>query len=187
MKRYFIYIIMVLATLVVGCTPYATDENPQMTEIGDIEVAFSVDGEEVSRLDLASVSHNIKVDVALNNEGVYWNAVSSEEWCQIVEEEHRGSGSFTLVINANESFDAREEATVNFVAGEFEQEMLIVNHSGNVFVIDQVYTASTKSAGSFTTKVKTFDAGEAWHIECDPWITATKGTTTTDADRKSVV
>ena len=182
MKRYFIYIIMVLATLVVGCTPYATDENPQMTEIGDIEVAFSVDGEEVSRLDLASVSHNIKVDVALNNEGVYWNAVSSEEWCQIVEEEHRGSGSFTLVINANDNFDARETATVTFKAGEYEQDMLTVDHSGNVFVIDQVYTASTKSAGSFTTKVKTFDAGEAWHIECDPWITATKGTTTTDAD-----
>ena len=182
MKRYFIYIIMVLATLVVGCTPYATDENPQMTEIGDIEVAFSVDGEEVSRLDLASVSHNIKVDVALNNEGIYWNVVSSEEWCQIVEEEHRGSGSFTLVINANDSFDARETATVTFKAGEYEQDMLTVDHNGNVFVIEQVYTASTKSASSFTTKIKTREAGEAWTAECDSWITVTKGAVSQDAE-----
>lgn len=186
MKRYFIYIIMVLATLVVGCTPYATDENPQVTEIGDIEVAFSVDGEEVSRLDLASVSHNIKVDVALNNEGIYWNVVSSEEWCQIVEEEHRGSGSFTLVINANDSFDARETATVTFKAGEYEQDMLTVDHNGNVFVIEQVYTASTKSAGSFTTKIKTFDAGDNWSFECDEWITATKGAATTNAEGETI-
>lgn len=186
MKRYFIYIIMVLATLVVGCTPYATDENPQMTEIGDIEVAFSVDGEEVSRLDLASVSHNIKVDVALNNEGIYWNVVSSKEWCQIVEEEHRGPGSFTLVINANDSFDARETATVTFKAGEYEQDMLTVDHNGNVFVIDQVYTASTKSASSFTTKIKTFDAGENWSFECDEWITATKGAVTTNAEGETI-
>ncbi|MBR2859131.1 MAG: BACON domain-containing protein [Alistipes sp.] len=182
MKRYFIYIIMVLATLVVGCTPYATDENPQVTEIGDIEVAFSVEGEEVSRLDLTSVSHNIKVDVALNNEGVYWNVVSSKEWCQIVEEEHRGSGSFTLIINANDSFDARETATVTFKAGEYEQDMLTVDHSGNVFVIEQVYTASTKSASSFTTKIKTRDAGEAWTAECDSWITVTKGAVSQDAE-----
>ncbi len=182
MKRYFIYIIMVLATLVVGCTPYATDENPQVTEIGDIEVAFSVEGEEVSRLDLTSVSHNIKVDVALNNEGIYWNVVSSKEWCQIVEEEHRGSGSFTLIINANDSFDARETATVTFKAGEYEQDMLTVDHSGNVFVIEQVYTASTKSASSFTTKIKTRDAGEAWTAECDSWITVTKGAVSQDAE-----
>lgn len=186
MKRYFIYIIMVLATLVVGCTPYATDENPQMTEIGDIEVAFSVDGEEVSRLDLASVSHNIKVDVALNNEGIYWNVVSSKEWCQIVEEEHRGPGSFTLIINANDSFDARETATVTFKAGEYEQDMLTVDHNGNVFVIEQVYTASTKSASSFTTKIKTFDAGENWSFECDEWITATKGAVTTNAEGETI-
>ena len=173
---------MVLATLVVGCTPYATDENPQVTEIGDIEVAFSVEGEEVSRLDLTSVSHNIKVDVALNNEGVYWNVVSSKEWCQIVEEEHRGSGSFTLIINANDSFDARETATVTFKAGEYEQDMLTVDHSGNVFVIEQVYTASTKSASSFTTKIKTRDAGEAWTAECDSWITVTKGAVSQDAE-----
>lgn len=180
MKRYFIYIIMVVAALFVGCTPEVTDENPEMTEVGDISVTFSVEGEEVSRLDLSSVSHNIKVDVTLNNDGVYWNAVSNKEWCYIDNEiTHRGSGSFNIVINANDSFEARETATIKFIAGEYEQKMLTVNHNGNVFVLDQVYSAATKSAGSFTTKVKTFSAGEAWHFECDSWITATKGAATT--------
>ncbi len=183
MKRYFIYIIMVVATLFAGCTTEVIDETPEMVEVGDIEVTFSVDGETKSVLDLASVSHDIKVDVTLNNDGVYWNAVSNQAWCYIDNEiKHRGSGSFNIVINANDSFEARETATIKFVAGEYEKDMLIVNQDGNVFVLDQVYTASTKAAGSFTTKIKTFSAGEAWHFECDPWITATKGTVTTNAE-----
>ena len=180
MKRYFIYIIMAVAALFVGCTPEVIDETPEMVEVGKIEVTFSVDGQEKSVLDLASVSHNIKVDVTLNNDGVYWNAISDQAWCYINNEEvHRGSGSFTIVINANDSFEARETATIKFVAGEYERDMLTVTHNGNVFVLDQLYAASTKAAGSFTTKVKTLDAGEAWNFECDSWITATKGAVTT--------
>ena len=180
MKRYFVYVLMVVAALFTGCTTEVVGEIPEMTEVGDIAVTFSVDGEEVSRLDLSSVSHNIKVDVALNNEGVYWNAVSNKEWCYIDNEIlHRGSGSFNIVINANDSFEARETATIKFVAGEYSEKMLTVDHNGNVFVLSQVYAASPKAAGSFTTKVKTFDAGEAWHFECDSWITATKGAVTT--------
>ena len=182
MKRYFIYIIMVVAALFVGCTTDVAEDTPQMTEVGAIEVTFSVAGEEVRSLDLASVSHEIKVDVTLNNESVYWNVEADEDWCQIVEAEHRGTGSFTIMINANESFDAREEATVTFIAGEYEQDMLFVTHNGNVFLLDQVYSASTKAAGSFTTKVKTRDAGEAWDFVCDEWITATKGAVSKDGD-----
>ena len=183
MKRYFIYIIMVVAALFVGCTTAdVTDNNPQMSEVGDIEVTFSVEGEEVRALDLASVSHNIQVDVTLNNEGVYWTPVSDQAWCQIVEEEHRGNGHFTIIINANDSFDAREDATVTFKAGQFEQDMLTVTHNGNVFVLDQVYAASTKAAGSFTTKIKTRETGENWGFECDPWISATKGAVSIDAE-----
>ncbi len=180
MKRYFIYIVMVVAALFVGCTTEdVTDKNPEMVEVGDIEVTFSVGGEEVRSLDLASVSHTITVDVALNNEGIYWNVEANQDWCQIVEEPHRGTGSFTMVINANDTFDAREDATITFKAGAYEVEKLVVSHNGNVFVLDQIYAASTKGANSFATKVKTRDAGEAWSLECDPWITATKVAATT--------
>ena len=182
MKRYFIYIMsMVVAALFVGCTTEdATDKSPEMVEVGDIEVTFSVGGEEVRSLDLASVSHTITVDVALNNEGIYWNVASNKDWCYIDNEVvHRGTGSFTMVINENDSFDARETATITFSAGEYEEDALTVAHNGNVFVVGQAYSVSTKSASSFTTTVKTREAGEAWNFECDPWITATKGVATT--------
>ena len=182
MKRYFIYIIsMVVAALFVGCTTEdVTDKSPEMVEVGDIEVTFSVGGEEVRSLDLASVSHTITVDVALNNEGIYWNVASNKDWCYIDNEVvHRGTGSFTMVINENDSFDARETATITFSAGEYEEDALTVAHNGNVFVVGQAYSVSTKSASSFTTTVKTREAGEAWNFECDPWITATKGAATT--------
>ena len=169
---------MVVAALFVGCTTEDVTDTPQMTDIGDIEVTFSIDGEEVHALDLPSVSHKIVVDVKLNNDGVYWKPVSDQSWCQIVEEEHRGSGSFTIVINANNSFDARQEAEITFVAGEYEVPKLRVAHDGNVFVINQVYAASTKAAGSATTIVKTLE-GVEWSIECDEWLTATKTTSTT--------
>ncbi len=177
MKRYFIYIVMVVAVLFVGCTTDVTD-SPEMTEVGNIKVSFSVEGREVSRLDLLSISHNIVVDVTLNNEGVYWTPTSNQEWCQIVEEEHRGSGSFTMIINANESFDARESATVTFTAGGYSAPMLTVNHNGNVFIIDKVYAASTKDAGSRTISVQTIE-GVEWDTDCDSWVTATKGVSTT--------
>ena len=178
MKRYFIYMVMVVAALFVGCTPDTTD-TPEMVEVGDIEVQFSVDGNQVSRLNLASVSHTIVVDVALNNENIYWTPVSDQEWCHIIEETHRGSGSFTIEINANDSFDARETATITFVAGGYSIPKLSVAHNGNVFIIDQVYAASTKSAGSATISVKTIE-GVEWDTDCDSWFTATKGASTTE-------
>ncbi len=170
---------MVVAALFTGCTTDVTDETSGLNEVGDLEVTFSIDGKEVRSLDLASVSHNIKVDVTINFDGIYWNAVSNKEWCYIDnKEKHRGSGSFTMIINANSNFEARETAVITFVASNYQKSMLAVDQNGNVFVLDQVYTAATKSAGSLTTNVKTFTAGEAWHFECDPWITATKGAVT---------
>lgn len=177
MKRYFIYMVMVVATLFASCATDTTD-TPEMVEVGDIEVQFSVDGNQVSKLNLASVSHTIKVDVALNNDNIYWTPVSDKEWCQVVEETHRGSGSFTLKINANESFDARENATITFVAGGYSVSKLTVAHNGNVFILNQVYAASTKAAGSATISVKTIE-GVEWDTDCDSWFTATKGASST--------
>ena len=177
MKRYFIYIIMAMATLFVGCTTDVTD-SPEMTDVGNLEVTFSVKGNEVRSLDLSSVSHTVVVDVTLNVEGVYWTPVSSQPWCQIVEETHRGSGSFTMVINANDSFEARERADITFVAGDYSIPKLSVVHHGNSFVIDNVYGVSTKAAGSTTIKVNTVE-GVEWSFESDEWISVSKGASTT--------
>ncbi len=178
MKRYFIYIIMVVAALFVGCTTADLTETPEMTDVGNIEVSFSVDGTEVNTLNLPSVSQEVVVDVTLNVEGVYWTPISDKEWCQIVEEEHRGSGSFTIVVNANNSFDARETANITFQAGEFAVSKLAVNHSGNVFLFDQVYAAALNSASSVTTAVKTLE-GVEWDFDNNGWISGAKGASTT--------
>ena len=177
MKHYFIYMVMVVAALFAGCSTDNTD-TPEMVDVGDIEVQFSVAGNEVSRLNLSSVSHTVVVDVTLNNEGVYWTPVSDKDWCQIVEETHRGSGSFTIEINANNSFDAREDATITFIAGGYSVAKLTVTHNGNVFIINQVYAASTKASGTATISVQTIE-GVEWDTDCDNWFTATKGTPST--------
>ncbi|MBQ3247230.1 MAG: BACON domain-containing protein [Alistipes sp.] len=177
MKRYFIYMVMVVATLFAGCTTDVTD-TPEMTEVGDIEVTFSVAGREVQKLNLISISHNIVVDVTLNNDGIYWTPVSNQAWCQIVEEEHRGSGSFTMVINANDSFEAREDAEITFKAGVYAEKKLTVTHNGNVFILNEVYAASPMKSGNRTIMVQTVE-GIEWDVDCDSWLTATKGNSTT--------
>ena len=75
MKRYCIYFLMVAAALFMGCTPEVINDTTEVTEVGDLEVTFSVDGEAVRSLDLSSVSHNIKVDVSINFDGIFWHAV----------------------------------------------------------------------------------------------------------------
>ena len=179
MKRYFIYIIMVVAALFVGCTTADIDDKtPSMEDGGQIEVSFSMNGAEIDKLDLLPVSHEVVVDVKLNVEGIYWTPVADKAWCQIVEEEHRGSGSFTIVVDSNNSFDARETAHITFKAGEYEMAKLVVNHQGNVFLFDQSYSVSLKEASSVTTIVKTIE-GTVWDVENSAWISATKGASTT--------
>ena len=181
MKRYLIiYIMFVMAALFTGCTNDTTDA-PEMMEIGTLEVGVKVEGESVRTLNLSSIGHTIVVDVTLNNEGVYWTPIADQPWCQIVAEEHRGSGSFTINIERNDSFDSRETATIKFVAGQYEQQLLTVNHYGNIFVIDKVYTASAKGAGEISIVVKS-KADINWYINNSDWISCSKGETSTEGD-----
>ena len=178
MKRYYIYILSIVANLFVGCAVDYSIPVPDVVDEGEIEVTFRVDGQEVRVLDLASVSHTIVVDVEVNEDDIYWQPVSSQDWCTILEEDHRGSGSFTVVINANNSFDAREDAIITFVAGQYSKSMLRVAHDGNIFVLDEVYAASTKSGNSRTVKVKT-PRNVVWDVKADEWITVSKGESVT--------
>lgn len=174
MKLRFVYIITLIAILIGGCQIDYSIPAPDMVDEGELEVTFSVAGEEVRTLDLASVSHTIVVDVTVNEDNIFWTPVSSQDWCTILEKEHKGNGSFTIVINANNSFESREDAIISFVASKYTQPMLIVSHSGNSFVLDEEYAASTKSAGTREVIVRT-PPEMKWSVECDEWITAVKG------------
>lgn len=170
----------VVVLLFAGCTTDTTD-TPKMEDVGQIEISVSIEGESVRSLTLPSFSHTVVVDIALNNDNIYWTPVANQPWCQIVEEEHRGSGSFTINIERNDSFDDRTEARVKLVAGEYEQEILTINHLGNIFVIDKPYLAVNKGEGSATIKVQS-KKGLMWSVEPCDWITATKGSETESGD-----
>lgn len=166
----------VVVLLFTGCTTDTTD-TPKMEDVGQMELSVSIDGESVRSLTLPSFNHNVVVDVTLNNENIYWTPVANQPWCQIVEEEHRGSGSFTIKIERNDSFEDRATAKIKIVAGEYEQEVLTVDHLGNVFVIDKPYLAVNKAAGTMNIKVQS-KKGLEWSVEPCDWITATKGAET---------
>lgn len=168
-----------VAALLTSCTNDMTD-TPEMVDVGKVSVEVSVKGDVVNLLNLSSASQSIVVDVKVNN-NIYWTPVADQPWCQIVAEEHRGSGAFTINIERNDSFDDRASADIKFVAGEYEQHILTVNHLGNIFVIDKLYAAVNKAAGSMNIKVQS-KKGLAWGIEPCDWITATKGTETESGD-----
>ena len=181
MKRYLIiYIMFVMAALFTGCTNDTAD-TPEMIEVGNLEVGVQIEGEGVRTLNLSSISHTIVVDVTLNNENVYWQAIADQPWCKIVAEEHRGSGSFTINIERNDTFENRESANIKFSAGEYEQHILTVNHYGNIFVIDKLYSAESKAAGSTSIIVKS-KSGIDWGFVANDWLTATKGEETLEGD-----
>ena len=182
MKRHIIYLITIAATLLVGCKIDYSIPAPDMVDEGEIKVTFSVNGKEVRSLDLASISHTIVVEVDVNEENIFWTPVSSQEWCTILEKEHRGSDSFTVVINANNSFEPREDAVISFVASKYTRPMLRISHNGNVFVLDEEYAVSTKTANSRQITVKT-PAGTNWNFSSDDWITVVRGEETTSGDR----
>ena len=180
MKRYLIIYITFIAALFAGCTKDLND-TPEMKDAGVLEVATTIQGEEVRSLGLSSDNHTVVVDITLNNNNIYWQAVSSQEWCKIDKETHRGTGSFTIEIERNESFNDRETAEITLTAGAFSTHILTVNHYGNTFIIDQLYSAAPKGAGSTVISVKS-KVGIEWNVEGNDWLTATKGATTTSDD-----
>ena len=178
MKRYFIYIIMVVATLVVGCTTDQT-ETPPMVEVGDIEVTYSVDGEEIELLSATPQGQILTVNVNINYPGIYWTPTSDKEWCQVVEEPHYGNGTFKLNLAANTGFYAREEATITFTAGEYKESVLKVTQEGNVFFIDKHYTTLTKGAATTSFKLST---PYEFEFEASDWISTQIASQTTAND-----
>lgn len=118
MKRYIsILAAMLFAAAFFSCTTAELEEDsPVLT---DIEIVYMLDGEEVKSLPFNSSSRSVTVDVTLNNQNIYWDMESDSDWCAVLDEEHRGSGSFTLNITANEEFEEREPATLTFVSGQY--------------------------------------------------------------------
>lgn len=139
-----------------------------------IEVSYALAGTEVRSLTVASASVKKTIEVMVNNENLKWNLESNRDWCVVVPEEHRGSGSVTLSIAANEDFESREPATLTFVAGDYRGFEITVNQNATAFIIGQPYFISGIEGGTYNVNVTTV-AGTEWDFEADSWMEVTKG------------
>ena len=139
-----------------------------------IEVSYALGGTEVKSVTVASASIKKTLEVTVNNENLKWNLESNRDWCVVVPEEHRGSGSVTLSIAANEDFEAREPATLTFVAGDFRGFQITVNQNATAFIIGQPYFVSGIDGGSYNVNVTT-PAGTEWNIDAEDWMEVTEG------------
>lgn len=116
---------------------------------------------------MTSSSQTVRVAVALNVQTVHWTVSSDSDWCVVDEEEnHVGSGEFTVEVTANEDFDMRK-AVVTITAGAFVQRMS-VDQSGNIFILDRIYSVvAANDAATFDVQVKT---RSAWQPVDSEWI-----------------
>lgn len=177
MKRYIKYLfIIALGFFASACE----EENLTDKEILDnrpsskLEVSYAQGDAAVSALSLPHNAVRKELQVIVNNENLKWNLESNREWCVVVPEEHKGSGTVVLDIAANESFEDREQATLTFVAGQFRGFSITVDQSSSAFIIGQPYFVANVAGEAVTSKVTTI-TGTDWDIDAPDWITVSKG------------
>ena len=151
-----------------------------------IEVSYALAGTEVKSVTVASASVKKTIEVTVNNENLKWNLESNRDWCVVVPEEHRGSGSVTLSIAANEDFEAREPATLTFVAGDYRGFEITINQNATSFVVGQPYFVSGIAGDTYSVNVTT-PAGTDWDFTSEDWMEVTAGTPTSSDDLSTTV
>jgi hypothetical protein len=170
---YLNYIIAFLpAALLFACTP----EKPSDKEIldsrtvSDLKVSYSLGGSELTVLNFTHFAGMKTIDVDLNDKNLVWNLVSNRDWCQVVSPAGKGPGKVILKVKANDGFEARDPATLTFVAGDFRGFNLSVSQSASAFSLSQPYFLSGPQAAEFEVSVTTL-AGAQWDYTADPFLT----------------
>ena len=111
MKHTPILFALSAAAILTACEKKISErEKMDAREVSALEVQYKVDGNETRSLAFPHQFTRQVVQVEVNNDGLRWNIESDSDWCKVVPEDHRGPGSFTLELEANESFENREPA-----------------------------------------------------------------------------
>ena len=183
MKRIYRYILILASlTLAASCVEKLSDgEILDGRDRVQLEVTYSLSGAEVKSVNVGHTSVQKILEVNVNSEGLKWNLESNRDWCTVVQEEHRGSGTVTLDIAANESFEEREPATLTFVAGDYRGFQITVTQSGSSFIIGQPYYVSGLNGGSYKVNVTTLADAE-WEFSSEDWMTVSAGTPVVDGE-----
>ena len=181
MKRIYRYILILASlTLAASCVEKLSDgEILDGRDRVQLEVTYSLSGAEVKSVNVGHASIQKVLEVNVNSEGLKWNLESNRDWCVVVPEEHQGSGTVTLDIAANESFEEREPATLTFVAGDYRGFQITVTQSGSSFIIGQPYYVSGLNGGSYKVNVTTLADAE-WEFSSEDWMTVSAGTPVVD-------
>lgn len=179
MKRIYRYIFLLASlTLAASCVEKLTDgEILDGRERVQLDVTYSLAGTEVKSVALGHASVMKVLEVNVNSEGLKWNLESNRDWCKVVQEEHRGSGTVTLDITGNESFESREPATLTFVAGDYRGFQITITQDASSLLIGQPYYVATGSQQVYTVNV-TSRVGVKWAFSAEDWMNVKKGTAT---------
>ena len=186
MKRYLTYIILAALTLLAfGCKKETDADRKDLDsrERVPISVTYSDAGSPLTSLSFTHGAIQKDIDVELNSETLHWSIESDKPWCKILPGEHIGPGSFTIEVEANESFEAREEATLTFVAGEYRGSTLKVRQNGSAFIISHPYLIFPRLENPFEVNVTTL-IDQEWNFEHDEWLTVEPMTSSTEGDKK---
>ena len=162
---------LILSVIAAGCSKEPQDN--QKKELKPIEFSCTYNDAEVKSLQFNSASRSIRVGVTVNNQDIYWNMVSDADWCQVVEETHKGDGGFTLNILTNGEYSDRESANITFVAGQYKCLAIQVSQTGNIFIVNKLFSVSSKTSGTEELEVSVMD-GVEWEIVGNDWMSASK-------------
>lgn len=178
MKRYTYILILSLIALATACTEKEPSDKEILegreSESVKLAVSYASGGAAVDALSFTHSPARVELDVNVNNDDLRWNLESDRNWCTVVPDEHKGTGKVVLEIAGNESFDAREEATLTFVAGEYRGNRIKVNQSATAFIVSQPYFTAPLAGGAYNVKVTTVD-GTDWNVSGNDWLSVAKG------------
>ncbi|MBO4595489.1 MAG: hypothetical protein J5632_02620 [Bacteroidales bacterium] len=177
MKYIKIFFTLALAALLAGCAKEQTEQDKIDGRVKDgktLEVKYLRGSSEVQVLAFTHHAVKAEVKVEVNNPNLKWQLSSNRNWCTVAEGEHQGTDVVELNITANDGFEAREPATLTFVAGNYRGASIQVTQSASAFVIGVPYFFAGKDGGSVTLPVTTPE-GTDWTIDNSEWISGAKG------------